>query len=113
MKSRSCWRFSVTTGKAWYTVVRKMLTRDWTRVWGYTYVRLGSMMSLAVSLEQTRENTFPKCETTETCQSVVTPRSSLVHLDVSFPLQQRHPPQLDVDVIDALVEDISSPLGHL
>lgn len=34
MNSFSLPRFSVTTGKAWCTVVRKMLTRDWMRVCG-------------------------------------------------------------------------------
>lgn len=34
MNSFSLPLFSVTTGKAWWTVVRRMLTRDWMRVCG-------------------------------------------------------------------------------
>lgn len=36
-----------------------------------------------------------------------------VHFNLSLPLQQRHSSELDVDVIDALVEEVSSPLGNL
>lgn len=37
----------------------------------------------------------------------------LVHFNLSLPLQERHPFQLDVDVIYAFVKEVSSPLGHL
>lgn len=37
----------------------------------------------------------------------------LVHLNLSLPLQHWHSSQLDMDVIDALVEEISSPFGNL
>lgn len=37
----------------------------------------------------------------------------LVHFDLSLPLQEWHPSQLDVDVIYAFVKEVSSPLGHL
>lgn len=37
----------------------------------------------------------------------------LVHLHLRLPLQQRDAFQLDVDVIDALVEEISSPFSNL
>lgn len=36
-----------------------------------------------------------------------------VHLYLSLPLEQRHSSQLDVYIIDALVEEIASPLGNL
>lgn len=38
---------------------------------------------------------------------------SLVHFHLCLPLQQRHSSQLDVDVVDALVEEVSGPLGDL
>ena len=37
----------------------------------------------------------------------------LVHLDLCLPLQQWHSSQMNVDVIDALIEEIPRPLGHL
>lgn len=53
------------------------------------------------------------CTNIESLVQLFVEQLLLVHLNLSLPLQQRHSSQLDVDVIDALVEEISSPLGNL
>lgn len=37
----------------------------------------------------------------------------LVHFDLGLPFQEWHSSQLDVDVVDAFIEEVSSPLGNL
>lgn len=37
----------------------------------------------------------------------------LVHFDLGLPFQEWHSSQLNVDVVDAFIEEVSSPLGNL